>query len=55
MLYDDLVQPGEWLCHHGVKGQKWGVRHDREKTGRKTKGWTNIKKINTGDILPSYL
>lgn len=35
MLYDDLVQPGEYICHHGVKGQKWGVRHDREKTGRK--------------------
>ena len=33
MLYDDLVQPGEYICHHGVKGQKWGVRHDREKIG----------------------
>lgn len=38
MLYDDLIGPqGTWLCHHGVKGQKWGVRHDKEKTGiRKT-------------------
>jgi hypothetical protein len=26
MLYDDLVPHGEWLCHHGIKGQKWGVR-----------------------------
>lgn len=30
MLYDRLVQPGEYLCHHGVKGQKWGVRHLKE-------------------------
>ena len=36
MLYDDLVQPGSYICHHGVKGQKWGVRHDRQKIGRKT-------------------
>lgn len=34
MLYDDLIGPqGTWLCHHGVKGQKWGVRHDKEKVG----------------------
>lgn len=26
------------LCHHGVKGQKWGVRHERERTGRKKIG-----------------
>lgn len=26
MLYDDLVQPGDYICHYGVKGQKWGVR-----------------------------
>lgn len=49
MLYDDLIGPqGTWLCHHGVKGQKWGIRHDREKTSRKAKGWTNIKKDKYG-------
>lgn len=26
------------LCHHGVKGQKWGVRHERERIGRKKIG-----------------
>ena len=31
MLYDDLVQPGEYICHYGVKGQKWGVRHEENK------------------------
>lgn len=23
------------LCHHGIKGQKWGVRHDKPRIGRK--------------------
>lgn len=28
MLYDDLVGPqGTWLCHHGIKGQKWGEKN----------------------------
>lgn len=31
MLYDELVQPGEYICHYGVKGQKWGVRHEENK------------------------
>lgn len=22
------------LCHHGVKGMKWGVRHDKQKTNK---------------------
>jgi hypothetical protein len=26
------------LCHHGVKGQKWGVRHEQERMGRKKIG-----------------
>ena len=26
MLYDDLVPYGDYICHHGIKGQKWGVR-----------------------------
>ena len=34
MLYDDLVQPGEYICHYGVKGQKWGVRHEENKKAR---------------------
>ena len=27
MLYDDLVPKGIWLCHHGIKGQKWGIKN----------------------------
>ncbi len=35
MLYDELTQPGSYICHHGVKGQKWGVRHDKTPSYRK--------------------
>jgi len=34
MLYDDLVQPGEYICHYGVKGMRWGVRHEENKRAR---------------------
>lgn len=36
MLYDDLVQPGEFICHHGIKGQKWGVRRYQNPDGSLT-------------------
>lgn len=26
MLYNDLVPSNKWLAHHGIKGQKWGIR-----------------------------
>ena len=31
MLYDEYVVRGNYLAHHGVKGQKWGVRRERKK------------------------
>lgn len=26
------------LAHHGVKGMKWGVRHERKPSGKRFKG-----------------
>jgi len=37
MLYDDLVMPGEYICHHGIKGQKWGIRRFQNEDGSLTK------------------
>lgn len=36
MLYDELVQPGEYICHHGIKGQKWGIRRYQNADGSLT-------------------
>lgn len=32
MLYDEYVARGNYLAHHGVKGQKWGVRKEQYKS-----------------------
>ena len=29
MNYDYFVEPGEFIAHHGVKGQKWGIRRKK--------------------------
>lgn len=34
--WGNLVEYREYLEHYGVKGMKWGVRNEREKTGRRT-------------------
>ena len=36
MLYDELVMPSEYICHHGIKGQKWGVRRFQNEDGSLT-------------------
>ena len=35
------------LYHHGTKGMKWGVRHDRKSKGRSS-GISSVKKIASG-------
>lgn len=32
-----LLTHEEHLAHYGVKGMKWGVRHDRQRVGRKAR------------------
>lgn len=52
MLYDELTQSNNYICHHGVKGQRWGVRRYQNadgtltKAGRKRFGRYGTKIIN---------
>lgn len=50
-----------YLIHYGVKGMKWGVRHDREPTGERQRGLSEKQKkviksgaIATGMVLAAY-
>lgn len=45
-----VVCDNDYLAHHGVKGQKWGVRHDPERVGRRSarKGLSKGAKIALG-------
>lgn len=54
MLYDDLVQPGDYICHYGVKGMKWGVRHEENKKadelGRAATALANASKMSSSEL-----
>lgn len=51
----ELYGPQASLKHYGVKGMRWGIRHERERTGRRTRKQAansvdkpHRKKYNTG-------
>lgn len=33
MTYEEYLAEDEFLCHHGIKGQKWGIRRTPEQLG----------------------
>lgn len=47
-----ITRSDEYLMHYGVKGMKWGVRHDPERVGhkreRRSSSKTNKQKKNRG-------
>lgn len=51
MLYDDLVQPGEYICHHGIKGQKWGIRRYQNSDGSLTEQGQERYKKNLSKVI----
>lgn len=42
-MNEDYINVGDYLNHHGVKGQKWGVRKKRPTSGRRVSSATKSK------------
>lgn len=42
-MNEDYINVGDYLNHHGVKGQKWGVRKKRPTSGRRVSSATRSK------------
>lgn len=42
-MNEDYINVGDYLNHHGVKGQKWGVRKKRPTSGRRVSSTTRSK------------
>ena len=49
MIYERFM--GGVLCHHGVKGQKWGVRRTPEQLGHVSPKKDDVDKIQTVDTI----
>lgn len=46
-MYVNNYPYSNYLCHHGVKGMKWGIRHDPERSAQKraARGRAKIAKV----------
>lgn len=42
-MNEDYINVGDYLNHHGVKGQKWGVRKKRPTSGRRVSSVAQYK------------
>lgn len=54
MQYDDLVQPGKYICHHGIKGQKWGIRRYQNPDGSLTEAGKKHYYRKDGSLKTKY-
>lgn len=51
-----MIIPGSYLAHHGIKGQKWGVRRYQDKNGRLTAaGKAHVKDLKIDRKINEYV
>ena len=49
-----FIDTGEYLEHHGIKGQRWGVRKKRETSGgRRLSGSKTNSSSSASDVIRS--
>ena len=51
-FYDAPNDYRNYICHYGVKGMKWGVRHDKPSSGKTHKRNMHLLAQTTGQVTP---